>query len=224
MTASVTVHRIGNEQEPVAAIENFAPDPTALRKAARTAVFAVAGEHYPGIRGELPPDYLAGVRPLLGAVFRDVFGVSEAVSVLDLRWSMVIAPPASLSVEQRLLHVDALEPGRLALVHFLGADKEDGTAFYRHRGTGYETIDQNRSTTYFAALNEDIRRHGPPPFAFPNGDTPIFERIARFEGRPNRALVYRGRLLHSGDIAPGRPLSADPLIGRLTVTGFFAAR
>ena len=224
MTPSVTVHHIGHEQEPVAVIENFAPDPAALRAAALNAVFERAGEHYPGIRAALPPGYLAAARPMLSEIFRDVFGVSEAVSVLDLRWSIVTAEPAALSIEQRLPHVDALEPGRLALVHFLGSGDEDGTAFYRHRSTGFETIDQTRSTAYFAALNDDVRRYGPPPPAYPAGDSPIFERIARFEGCPNRALIYRGRLLHSGDITPGKSLSADPASGRLTVTGFFAAR
>ncbi len=225
MTApSVTVHRIGREQEPVVVIEHFAPDPDALRTAARTAAFEPAGEHYPGIRAALPPGYVPAVRACLSNVFREVFGSNEAASVIDLCWSMVTMAPDALSIEQRLPHIDALEPGRLALVHFLGSGEEDGTAFYRHRSTGFETIDQRRSAAYFAALNTDVKHHGAPPLAYPTGDTPIFERIARFDGLPNRALVYRGRLLHSGDITPGRMLPTDPATGRLTVTGFFAAR
>ncbi len=220
----ITVHHIGREREPVAVIEHFAPDPQALRAAATGAIFGQAGEHYPGVRASLPPTYLPNVRGKLGAVFREVFGVAETVSVLDIRFSIVSVAPAALSLEQRLPHVDALEPGRLALIHYLGAADEDGTAFYRHRATGFETIDRGRSADYFAALKADLDQHGTPPSGYLVGDTPIFERIGQFAGCFNRALVYRGRLLHSGDIRPGRTLSADPAEGRLTVTGFFAAR
>lgn len=220
----LTVHHIGHEREPVVVIDHFAPDPASLRAAAIAASFDTAGEHYPGIRAAVPPGYLPAIRPILGRAFREVFSVEQAVSILDVRFAIVTVPPDTLTVEQRLPHVDALEPGRLALVHFLGEGDEDGTGFYRHRSTGFETIDGARSASYFAALNADLRRHGAPPPGYLSGDTPIFERIARFEGRPNRALVYRGRLLHCGDITPGRTLSADPGAGRLTVTGFFAGR
>ncbi|OYY71866.1 DUF6445 family protein [Sphingomonas sp. 28-63-12] len=224
MTPRVTVHHIGVEDEPVAVIEDFVPDPAGVRAAAMTAAFDTAGAHYPGIRAAVPPDYLPAIRPVLGKVFREVFGVTEAVSVIDIRLSIVTAAPDSLALEQRLPHVDALEPGRLALVHFLGAGDEDGTAFYRHRTTGFETIDRSRSAVYFAALNADLHRHGPPPPRYLAGDTPIYERIGQFAGCRNRALVYRGRLLHCGQITPDRVLSTDPGQGRLTVTGFFAAR
>ena len=227
MSPAVTVHRIGDEGEPVAVIETFAPDPQALRAAAITARFDAAGEHYPGIRAALPPDYLPAVRGVLSQVFRDVFGVRERVSVIDACFSIVTRAPGALTLDQRIPHVDAIEPGRLALVHFLGegaASDTGGTAFYRHRSTGFETIDEPRSAAYFAALNADLARHGPPPPAYLAGSTPLFERIGGFEGRFNRALVYRGRLLHSGDISPTSALSGDPALGRLTVTGFFAAR
>jgi len=221
---NVTLHHIGHEQEPVVIIDDLVPDPAGSRAAAMIADFDAAGMHYPGIRAAVPPGYLAILRPILGKVFRDVFGVTEAVSILDIRFAIVTTPPDQLTLEQRLPHVDALEPGRLALVHFLGSAEEDGTAFYRHRSTGFETIDADRSTAYFAALNADLGRHGRPPPGYLNGDTALFERIAQFPGRPNRGLVYRGRLLHCGDIAAGRALPADPETGRLTVTGFFAGR
>lgn len=221
---TITVHRIGREGEPVVVIDGFHPDPEQLRSAAAGASFGGAGEHYPGIRAPVPTDYLPAIRPALGAVFREVFGVAEAVSILDVRFAIVTALAADLTVEQRLPHVDALEPGRLALVHFLASEDQGGTAFYRHRATGFETIDEARSTAYFEALNGDLRMLGPPPPGYLSGDTAMFERIACFAGTPNRALVYRGRLLHCGDIAPDQPLWSDPTKGRLTVTGFFAGR
>lgn len=228
MTATVSVHHLGREGEPVAVIDNFAPDPMALRAAAAATPFEPAGQHYPGIRAPLPSSYLTSIRPLLSELFRDLFGVRERVSVIDMGFAIVTAAPQALTVEQRLPHVDAIDEGRLALIHYLGegADTLDrdgaGTGFYRHRSTGFETIDADRSAAYFAALNADLAREGQPPAAYLNDGNAMFDRIGGFAGRFNRALVYRGRLLHSGDIDAQTPLSSDPARGRLTTTGFFA--
>ncbi len=112
----------------------------------------------------------------------------------------------------------------MAILHYLALEDGDGTGFYRHRSTGFETITPERGAAYFANLKADLAKHGPPPGAYINGDTAIFERIAHFEGRFNRALIYRGRLLHSGAISPGRDLPCDALTGRLTVASFLAAQ
>jgi Family of unknown function (DUF6445) len=220
---SVTARRIGTEGEPVVVIENFAVEPEGLRAYAAEARFAAAGDYYPGLRAPVPPAYLEQQRRLLATVFDEVFGVTRNVAVLDVAYSLVTAPPAVLALEQRMPHVDALAPGRLALVHFLVPGGCDGTAFYRHRSTGFETIDAGRSERYFAQLQDDLKLHGEPSATYLDGSTPVFERIAHFEGRYNRALVYRGRALHCGAITNIDALSADPSTGRLTITGFFSA-
>lgn len=217
----VTVHVLGREREPVAVIEDFAADPDALRAAAAAGVFEPAGQHYPGIKTPLPASYLRDQRGLLATVMSQVFGVTGSARVLEARFSIVTTPPAELSLQQRLPHVDALEPGRLALIHYLVPDATDGTAFFRHRATGFETVDSARAPAYFAALDDEVRRHGVAP-GYLAGDTPLFERTGAFDGIYNRALVYRGRLLHCGAITPGQSLPTDPATGRLTVTGFFA--
>lgn len=219
---TVTVHRIGNEGEPVAVVENFAPEPDALRRDAAARDFAPAGHHYPGMKAPVPDSYLAVQRAVLLPVFQSVFGAGTDISVLDVSYAVVANARAALTLEQRLPHVDALEPGRLALIHYLVPGGTDGTAFYRHRSSGFETVDAARSATYFARLNADLRTHGAPS-GYPDDSTPVFERIGYFEGCYNRALIYRGKRLHSGAITSGRALPADPVTGRLTITGFFAA-
>lgn len=218
----VLIREIGRESEPVAIIDDFATAPEALRAFATKQQYLPAGRHYPGIKAPLPDDYLPRQGPLIAALLRDVFGVTATVSVLEARFSIVTAAPASLSIEQRLPHVDALEPGRLALIHYLVPGGTDGTAFYRHRATGYETVDASRSPGYFAALDREVRR-APLPDAYIATDTPLFERTGHVDGAYNRALLYRSHILHSGAIAQDAILPADPEIGRLTVTGFFAA-
>jgi Family of unknown function (DUF6445) len=220
---TVTVHRIGDEGEPVAVIENFAPEPDVLRTHATTCSFNSTDDHYPGLKAPVAADYLAKQWSILAPIFKEVFGVSGKVSVLDVTYALVTKPPAALTLEQRLPHVDALAPGRLALIHYLVPEGSDGTAFYRHRRSGFETIDRTRSDSYFAQLNDDLRTHGLPPPAYLNGSNTIFEQTGHFDGHYNRALVYRGRLLHSGAIAASDALSNDPGHGRLTITGFFAS-
>ena len=220
---TVTVYQIGSEGEPVAVIENFASDPGALRDDAATRVFGTGDNHYPGVKSPAPACYLESQWAVLGPVFSEVFGIMGKVGVLDVSYALVTIAPATLGLEQRLPHVDALALGRLALIHYLVPGGCDGTAFYRHRKTGFETVDQARSAAYYTSLNDDLRTLGQPPLAYLDDSTPLFERIHHFDGHYNRALVYRGRVLHSGSIAADRELSADPLTGRLTITGFFAA-
>ncbi|VVS96449.1 conserved hypothetical protein [Sphingomonas sp. EC-HK361] len=218
----VTVRLVGAEREPVAIIENFARDPDGLRRFAAQQRYEPAGRHYPGIKATLPDSYMPAQATLIGRIAREVFGAGPSLDVLEARFSIVTASPDTLSLSQRLPHVDALEPGRLALIHYLVPDGTDGTAFYRQRSSGYETVDAARSETYFAALNEAIAARGPPPMAYIAGDTPLFDQTACIPGAYNRALLYRSRMLHSGAIPPHAPLPADPQTGRLTITGFFA--
>ncbi|TGX49606.1 hypothetical protein E5A73_19005 [Sphingomonas gei] len=217
----IAARRIGAERQPIAIVDGFHPDPDTLRAAAKAAKYDTGRHHYPGVRAPLPPDYFARVRPALARVLRDVFGHGAGIELLDASFSIVSTPPGDLAVAQRLPHVDAVHSGRIALVHYLAPEGGDGTAFFRHRGTGFETIDGARSARYLAALDAELRAD-PPAAAYPLGDTALFERIAHVEARYNRAVLYRSVLLHSGAIAAGARLDADPATGRLTVTAFLS--
>ena len=216
----VVVRRFGRERQPVAIVDDFAADPEALRNAADAATFVPASHHYPGLRAPLPPGYFAANAALIGQLLRELFGLTGA-KVIDASFSIVTTPPAALTIAQRIPHVDAIEAGRIALVHYLGPADTDGTAFFRHRATGFETISVARSTNYLARLNAELREHEPDA-RYLTGDTPLFEHIGTVEARHNRAIFYRSTMLHSGAITAGRPLPATPRDGRLTVTGFLA--
>ena len=221
---TIVAKRIGIEQQPVVVVDGFHPDPDALRAAAAGAQFSAAHHHYPGIRAELPADYVAATRAVIAVVLRDVFGLREGVELIDSSFSIVTTPPGALTVAQRLPHVDAVDRNRIALVHYLSHRDDGGTAFYRHRATGFETIDETRSADYFAALNREIAADGAPPPGYIHASTPHFERIGGVDASYNRAVIYRSAMLHSGAIPPAAPLRSDPASGRLTVTAFLAAR
>ena len=217
----VSIEQIGREREPLVVIDDFAADPDALRAFAIGAQFGPAAHYYPGIRAPLPGDYLPTQLRGIATVLSDAFGWPGPVDVIDASYSIVTTPPADLAVGQRLPHCDAHARGRIALIHYL-SDDSDGTAFFRHRSTGFETVDERRAGVYTDQLAAELRHGGPPPAAYIAGDTPLFERTIVAEARYNRALVYRSCLLHSGAIAPDAPLSPDPATGRLTITGFLS--
>lgn len=212
---------IGRERQPLVTIDHFAADPDRLRAAAIAARFGPADQHYPGLRAPLPADYWQEQEPLVSDLVRNVFGLYGRVHLVDASFSLVTTPPSQLSVKQRLPHVDAFGAGRLAFVHYLCPEGGDGTAFFRHRSTGFETVNEARAPAYFDRVASELAETESPP-AYVAGDTPFYECTTLGEARYNRALLYRSFMLHSGAIRPDVVLSPDPARGRLTVTAFLS--
>ena len=215
---------IGEERQPVIVIDDFAPEFPAFRAAAETAAFLPMRGHYPGIRAPVAVEtvhkFLAPVHELISSTF----GLAGPATLIESFYSIVTTPPERLTPIQRLPHFDGLEVGRIAMVHYLSDGDQGGTAFYRHRASGYETISAERHPPYDAALHRDVAAHGMPAPAYIAGDTPIFQQISRFGARPNRVLIYRGCALHCADLPRGIALSPDPRLGRLTVNTFLIGR
>lgn len=216
-----TIRPIGAEAQPLVTLEGFAPNPDALRAAAIATRFGAAAHYYPGIRAPLPAAYWPTQRPAIAAALAEAFGPHRSVRLIDASFSIVTRSPAALTIKQRLPHCDSFAPERVALVHYLSPDRADGTAFFRHRSTGFETIDEARAPAYDARLDAELRA-GARPAGYVAADSALFQRTELVEARYNRALLYRSFLLHSGAIAPDAILSPDPAKGRLTVTAFFA--
>lgn len=221
---SVRVDHIGAERQPVVVVEGFSPDPERLIAEAETLDFAVMGEFYPGVRAAVLPSYFEGLAPILAPVMREVFGAHRRLGFKRALYSIATTPSAQLTLGQRIPHIDGLEEGMIAIIHYLSREPYGGTSFYRHRSTGFETIDAARHPRYFEALQADFARHGEPAPGYIQGDTPIFERIAGYGAAFNRALIYRSSLLHCADLPNDTPFPTDARSGRLTVASFLTAR
>lgn len=222
--SAIRIERIGHEQQPVIVIDDFVPDPGHLRTAAETLEYRTMGRHYPGLRAEVAAHdidvFLAPIQDLIA----ETFGFREPAHVISAGYSIVTTPPADLTPIQRLPHFDGLEAERVALLHYLNGREQGGTAFYRHRGTGYETISADRHAAYDTMLHREVAQHGLPAPAYISGDTLLYERIARFEAKPNRALIYRGHMLHCADLPANLDFTPDPRTARLTVNTFLIGR
>lgn len=211
---------IGHEGQPLVVIDDCLLDFEGWRSIAAGERYVPIGPYYPGVRAHVARQSAEALRATLVPVIKEAFAIDPVPPLVDCFFSIVTTPPATLAPIQRLPHIDGLEPDRLAILIYLSDEAQGGTAFFRQRTTGYETINAARFAAFEAALHQGVSATGIPPAAYIAGDTPLYEQIAQVDARPNRAIIYRSHLLHCARIPLGVPLSPDPREGRLTINAF----
>ena len=216
----VSVRPMGAEREPLVIIDGFSGAVDALLEVGYAATYRHAGASYPGIRSWADPSYLDRRRPLMMQIMQQVFGFGRGVRLDASTFSLVTLAEHQLAPLQRIPHYDHAGGEVVAVMHYLLGPETGGTAFYRHRRTGFETITPTREDAYNAALAQDERAFGMPAAGYFRGDSDWFEQIDEVEARPDRLVLYRGRQLHSGVIPDPTLLSTDPRQGRLTINMF----
>ncbi|MDQ0839442.1 DUF6445 family protein [Sphingomonas faeni] len=219
-TTRAILHHQGSERRPLIAIDDFWPDPDALREDAASLRMTAIGPHYPGVRAEVPPRLAETMRRRIAPLLAEHFGLDPVPAVSEAYYSLVTTAPADLAPIQRLPHFDGVESRRIAVLLFLGHGEQGGTAFYRQRATGFESVDAGRLDRFRTELEHDVQAHGVPDAEYIAGDTPLYECIAVQPARFNRALIYAGNTLHCAYLPPEVVLNADPLAGRLTLNLF----
>ncbi|PZN33869.1 MAG: hypothetical protein DIU71_04015 [Proteobacteria bacterium] len=212
---------IGRERAPLLVIDQFVADPERLVRKAAMRRFVPCGRFFPGIRTPAPPSYQHLIETRLGPVLAECFGfAATSFRFPTCHYSLVTTPPVQLEPLQRIPHVDSVEPEGLAAVHYLFKDDLGGTAFYRHRSTGYEYVDASRRQRYFDVLLAELAGPDCPPAQYIDGDTALFQQIAREEGVFNRMLVYRRNSLHSASLGACFVPDPNPRTGRLSINCF----
>jgi hypothetical protein len=218
------VEYIGNERAPVVVVDELWPEPQALIEAAAgRSDYSVRSLYYPGVRSSAPPGYASAITAQLRNIVQSTFGFTGDLTITDSTFSLVATPAEKLVAFQRVPHFDSTDANRLAVLHYLCGPQHGGTSFYRHRSTGIESVTDENRERYIKAVNAEAKATGIPPARFIDGDTDMFERIARYECAFNGALVYRGRILHSVNMPRGFIPDPNPLTGRLTVNTFLLA-
>ncbi|MFL6577360.1 MAG: DUF6445 family protein, partial [Povalibacter sp.] len=85
---------------------------------------------------------------------------------------------------------------------------------------GFEYIDESRRDPYLKTLETEREGQNAPGPSYINGDTALFEQIAKQDGVFNRILIYRRNSLHSGSINPDFVPDPNPATGRLSINSF----
>lgn len=223
-TASYDVLKFGNEKQPIVIIDNFVQNPKVLVANAASKKYEPRGPYYPGVRAQAEIDFLRETSPLLTQILKSEFGFTKGADLVECNYSLVTTHPDDLMPIQCLPHFDGVDAGRIAVLHYLSQPKQGGTAFYRHKPTGFETVTADRFKEFEASLNQHAQKKGLPPKRYFTGNTDQFERIGSVDASYNRCLVYQGITLHSGDIPEDLPFDKNPATGRLTVNTFLARR
>ncbi len=212
---------LGNEGAPLLVIDNLVADPERLAHRATRRSFDVRSQYFPGPRARAPAMYERFLESTLNPLLREHFGIQPGRFVFSMcHYSLVATPPEKLQMLQRIPHVDSVKPGGLATVHYLFHGPWGGTAFYRHRATGFEYVNQTRLKTYFHQIETESHGEDAPEPGYINGDTALFEQIDRVEAVFNRMLVYPRNVLHSGCVDDDHVPPPDPLEGRLSINTF----
>ena len=220
----VQLRRIGEELQPLLIVDDVLDDPQAMIDAARTADFYVPEHtHYPGLNAPLPESYYRTMVTALRGPIEAAFGLSREV-YLNYFGFFALATTRVEDAEpiQKIPHHDMPEPGRLAMVHYLCRAPYGGTGFFRHRATGFESVDQTRHAAYVAAAQAELAQAGEGRAAYAGRDMANYEMIGQADLVFNRLILYRGHVLHSALLGPN-PGGADPAQGRLTANGFIEA-
>lgn len=212
---------IGLEGAPLLVIDNLVSDPDRLVRKATNSHFVKHSSMFPGIRASAPLSYQQFLESTLNPLLRECFDLAPSRFVFPMcHYSLVTQPPGELAFLQRVPHIDSVRRDGLATVHYLFRGEWGGTAFYRHRKSGFEYVDEKRHAAYFDCLAQEGRDEGAAGSGYIDGDTALFQRIAEVEGVFNRMIVYRRNSLHSGSIDNTRLLPADPVHGRLSINSF----
>ncbi|MDB5454546.1 MAG: hypothetical protein JWP92_131 [Caulobacter sp.] len=223
---AVEVRRIGREAQPLVVIDGLMAEPAGLvDQIAATARFAPlepAANFYPGVRAPAPSGYVEGLIRALRPTLAAVFGAPPAGRAqVTCALSIASLPADQANLIQRLPHIDSAEPRRLAILHYLCGPGFGGTAFYRHRATGFERVGPERSAGYFAALRQELEDPAAAPAGYVAGPTPLFDEVERVEAVFNRVIVYAGNRLHAGLLDAAAAAGPDPRAGRLTANSFY---
>jgi hypothetical protein len=219
--ARLRQERFSAANHALVSVDGFLETPEEVILQACLQNFAKITPQYPGVRAPLDPAVCRMWLGQLGPLLDQWFGPYGRPWEMQAWVSLVTVPPGELAPIQRLPHVDGTDPAQIAMMLYLHRTGHGGTAFFRHRSTGLESLTAQDYPRYAAAVQADVGRTGLPPAAYTQDGAPHFERTHAVPGTFNSAVFYRGNILHSGVIDNAAPLSADPREGRLTINAFF---
>lgn len=220
--ARIAARHFGEEQQPLIEVNDALVDADLVIDIAARHRFAQHGEFYPGVRAPVSEAIsMPLVEPLLPRI-EEEFALARMPRYRECYLSLVTQAPSGLAPIQRLPHFDGVEVERIAVLIYLDRAERGGTGFYRQRATGFESVDATRFETYRSKLQDGIDKVGLPGATYISGDTELFERIHRIDGRFNSMAIYRGNTLHCADLPGDFAPDPNPRSGRLTLNLFLS--
>lgn len=225
-SSQLDILQIGQEKASLVQVDNVLQDPSALvRFASHEAQFSGVGSNlYPGVRAPMPLEYVEGVVRALDPVIRNTYHIDGAkLAKAECFFSIVTTAPSDLQPLQKVPHIDTTDSLHFAVVHYLCAAQQGGTAFYRQDKTGYESVGPERAAHWIEERDAMLAKMR-ETLGYMSPSTPGYTQTAHIEAQLDRLILYRSNMLHSGFIPADIPLNPDPCVGRLTANLFIAYR
>ena len=180
------------------------PTPKRWSISPRARSFGDVASYYPGIRAKVPLTFQQFILDELRGEFAELFGLrrsAPAIHGLPLLAGHHAAREAHLSAAHSAHRFAA--GNELAFIHYLFKADLGGTAFYRHRKTGFES-----SMRAQARILAPSTKKSRPPSSAPAPDTSmaihaLYEGIGRQEGRIQPHADLSAHFAAFGGFVPG---------------------
>ena len=223
--ASINLLKIGNEKQPLFVVDDFLLNPELLVEYAQQGEGFInqKTDFYPGERKPLPADYANLICQFVANTLPESLLLPTSIRVTNSLCALSITNqhPSTLLPIQRIPHFDTCDSQQWAVLHYLCNSDCGGTGFFRHIGSGFEAITEDRNKRYQRLLEDDASTKGLPPIQYLDGDSALFKQIHAVDAKYNRALLYPSNLLHSGLIKNWASMSTEGIEDtRLTANTF----
>lgn len=180
--------------------------------------------NYPGIRSPIPKGLVVGyLKPLMKALYGIYkFPDTAEPAPKDNYFSLITTMPNDVSAMQSWPHFDTPNPNLIAVIHYLDKRSHGGTAFFKHKKSGLERIDNSNKDYFYQCADDYFQLKNTNTFSYCNEHHSEFSCYQKIEYKPNRLIVFPGQLLHSTLVDLNTDLDPNPASGRLTANMFVA--
>jgi hypothetical protein len=213
---------VGDERMPVVIFDDVLANAEEVVEWASTRTQFAPPEdtNYPGIVAPITKALAVGTLDKVCRLLSDVYGIPPEMQLRYTgHYGLITTPEEQLNAMQTVPHFDSPTPLRLALLLYLFQGAQQGTAFFRHNATGFETIDKTRYDAFMPKYEAELNARDRAKGGYFSGSDEHFTQIGYVESVFNRLVVYPSFLLHSACVDASR-LTAHPESGRFTVNMF----
>ncbi|MBQ4876559.1 hypothetical protein J8M21_04960 [Pseudoalteromonas luteoviolacea] len=215
------VEYIGDSRQPVVIIDEFLNDyDDVLTQGYGDGFAQERGEtnFYPGNRKLVSQPLLDSVCDKLKPIIAETFGLNVNYPEWQEGYFAYVNKPAeALLPLQKVPHFDSVCKRQIAAILYLCEPDLGGTGFYKHVETGLELVEEGEVKRYQQSVLKQLEQYQFDGYCV--GSNECFTQIHKVDAKPNRLVLYRSALLHSGIITEK---NFDKAYGkkRLTMTVF----
>lgn len=217
----ISLHTIGNEAHQIAVVHNVFDDVERVIDVASKTEFSPARLAYPGVVAAPDSQTKQTVQTACNAAVQllrpnegNHFKGSVDFSIITRDGFDAMARPIRP-------HADGSDVTVFSSVLYLSEGLHGGTAFFRHIGTGFEAITDDRLPFYKSVVLWEHMPENAPEMIEGEEDHPRYVKTMDVPAEANSMVVFPSYILHTPCVNRAAPLPLDARLGRLTLNACF---